>query len=609
MTYLSSAPTDINDIYWNGSYWLIAAEDGLFSSDNGENWTQVFEEHIYHINWNGTGWIASARTSDGKNITKHLYTSSDGINWSLSESIVSSSNDNSFISASYWHNGSWILGDSIGRIYSKNSEQWNSENELIFGGYITHVFYDGHFNIVERIDDSIYQWNISQDGKNWEQKSLPQLTTTGMNLVSGITYDNENYFFTASASYGIESFYASQNGTDWTSASVKDEHYNLFVNSAWQLNGQWIVLAQKCNEHICLNGYLYMSVDGSSWEQAVLLDDGSMSENPERGSSSGFLFKDAIKNNDTLFVSSGADISATMITKDGTNWNIVDLGEFAVYDAKDGYWLAKRQSTNEYYIGKTLTSDSSQWIRVSDTYLYDIQKGENGLVAASYSGIYFSSDGLSFDQVANGVMFGANQLSWNGTEWLLVGDDNIASSTNGKDWQKIGVDGEYKYVVTDGENWLVVAPKQHAVLIPPSQCGNKPNGCNTAGNDFTSNTSILHLSRVGVVSSSTKGSSLITEFYHDVGLKLSSVESIYGTAEKYSFNVSYMDEHKNKRSCHYENGLAASLSFSASSTYASIGGFRMEVGNDSYQFVEPQQGGTFTFLMEDDGSLSYTVYK
>jgi hypothetical protein len=206
-TALSSQP-NLSEGYcvaWNGSYWLVGGNYGIFKSTDGVTWTSSTSviNAVLGLKWNGSIWVA---VGGGDN--KVAY-SSDGINWtpSASGNIVFSAG-----ATAIQYNGSiWVAGASnpnsghtLG--YSYDGIAWtpcpNSLDALNFR--VAVIGWNGSMWVA----GGSYSLAYSIDGINWTHSDQAVVTDT----VFGLDWNGSVW---VAGGYGQNQMMYSTDGMDW----------------------------------------------------------------------------------------------------------------------------------------------------------------------------------------------------------------------------------------------------------------------------------------------------------------------------------------------------------------------------------------------------------
>jgi len=197
LSYNNDNHTYLNNVAYNGSYFLIGGSNYIAKSSDGLVWTDVNVSAILgfvkSLAWDGNIWVAA-----GSNAHPFAY-SYNGVLW-VQANTGSLINSGTTVS----HNGTQFLAAGVGLyklISSKDGINWNgvmlSSNETYLPGYITDITWNGKYWIVTNTTDYINDPKIaySADLVTWYSSSSGNKLFSGVEYVNTITSRNrKNYY-------------------------------------------------------------------------------------------------------------------------------------------------------------------------------------------------------------------------------------------------------------------------------------------------------------------------------------------------------------------------------------------------------------------------------
>ena len=365
-----------NCVAWNGSLWLAGGSDNTMNyatiaySSDGINWALAnspISTDCIAIAWNGSMWVAGG---DGDNTLAYSY---DGINWNpLGHSYLTD-----VCVGIAWNGSMWVAVGSGG------------------GGSI---FY-------------------SYDGINW----LPGIQSATFTPI----------FVSASC--------VAWNGTLWVIGGSANWGTNTYILAYsydgvnWLVNDSVTVFPDGCN-CVAWNGSLWVAGGNDSFGNARTLAWSLDGINWTRSSSA--IFPNdcySVSWNGSVWIAGGlSDTNTLAYSYDGKNW--VGLGDTIFTSGQSCYGLASR--TVLPYVGSSPVAAAIK--NATDNFMVATGYGPNTL-AYSYDGIHWN--GLGSNPFPNGPGICA---AWNGSTWLAGGADytsnyyTIASSSDGIHWTNFG---------------------------------------------------------------------------------------------------------------------------------------------------------------------------
>ncbi len=410
-------------VYYGDGLWIAVGEDGaLFTSKDAESWeyrtidTLPYREFTDLIYAEDKGlWVATAdnRSYSGEN--NLLYTSENGIEWSVTEVDTLFA----FDSIAY-HGGQWVGILPLGQIFhSTNLTDWiqvdpNREDVLSDGRYLQGVNFDESQNIwVAYGQGGLILTSL--DGVNWEYKFNSHLVS-----VKAIAFDgSDRYVAVGKGSPSPVSY--SDDGVNWQSARGlvdSNQRVESYLIDVVYGDGLWRAVAYDA---------FYHSTDGVNWTLDII-DYGEK--------------KRSLRNAQVLAYG-----------KQVKRWVAIsfDLGEVFILD-EEGDNAGKWRFVLEY--------KESPIYGIAEALLFD---GEKWLVATSQS-IYYSYDGIAWQEVEYSAGSGRQwfrSIAYGQGKYiaLMLGSNaRYAVSDDGIQWEvkEFGISGARSITFDNGE-WHVVA--------------------------------------------------------------------------------------------------------------------------------------------------------
>jgi len=199
LLYNDDNHTNLNNVAYNGSYFLIGGFNYIAKSSDGLTWTEVDVTTILgfvkSITWNGILWVAA-----GSNALPIAY-SYDGEIWVAANT---GSLINSGFTVSY--NGTQFLAAGLGNyrlISSKDGINWTgvmlNSNETYLPGSITDITWNGKYWIVTNATNNLKDPKIaySSDLVTWYSSSSGNKLFSGVQYVNTITSRNRKNYYAA----------------------------------------------------------------------------------------------------------------------------------------------------------------------------------------------------------------------------------------------------------------------------------------------------------------------------------------------------------------------------------------------------------------------------
>ena len=231
-------------IYWSGSLWLIGTDNSMFYSYNSIHWLECDNTTSLDINdicYNGNNLYIALKNTPG------IAYSLDGIHWRNHQDTLSDVT----LNACVW-NGSFFVavGSNTGGTQSifKSSDgfSWvqSTNNPFMIGNDI--CWTGTRFIVAGSGDDNHVATSV--DGMNWVGNGLIS-ATTGMSCVS-------SHGAIAVCGSGIELFYSSDHGLNWS--SVSPSIFNVGIKKISFQNQRFIAIGEGTS-------FISYSFDGLLW--------------------------------------------------------------------------------------------------------------------------------------------------------------------------------------------------------------------------------------------------------------------------------------------------------------------------------------------------------
>lgn len=444
----------------NGRYVAVGKVGNIVTSTDGLHWTNVlmavdfdFTQVVFgngvfvagnYWYYDPVRWLTNVGASYGTMSAGVLFTSTDGLNWTLTPApgglpVTSLAYGNGKFIAS-GSDQAFIYTSLDGRHWTPQVWQWLRAESVGYAG--------GRFFAACEYD--LYS---STDGAQWSPQGWFYLWVNAASLAFG-----QNRFVSSALWEGVS--YVSDDGLTWHDSTLCWPYNYLKAIAA----GPNRFVAVPNDPSLTLLGTLLVSQDGVDWQEVdtgtgqelegVIYANGAFMAVGEAGA----------------IVTSPDGLTWTAVPMDWTDyWGLVSVGGVALAAGDNGTILA---STN----GQTWTACHTPNRRDLHAIHY-----ANGLyVAGGKKGALITSpDGVNWTARTSGLTNYIARIHWADGRWVAVADSGgIATSTNGLDWSSNNTGGAYGSAnVTDHEglaygNGLWVAVGGYSGSVPwPCQGG------------------------------------------------------------------------------------------------------------------------------------------
>jgi photosystem II stability/assembly factor-like uncharacterized protein len=336
--------TETNDIKNKLSETTSSDISTLYSSTNtlGRSWVQSnITTQIHCVTYANGIWVAGSRVSKG------IFYSTDGINWS-STNITS----NDVVTISYG-NGVWVADvGNIGVYYSYDGITWNVTS-ITSGTYTAVTYYNGLWLIGSGSSSEKNGIYYSYDGINWTK-------CTGIDSTYFYydTIKHANGMWVAAPRYS--GIYYSYDGINWTKCNGGGNLYDLKY-----AQGKWVGSSSS----------MYYSYNGVDWYLGSITTDS---------------YASICYGNNGVWAAANDDDSGLYYSFNGINWyqSSITSGFWTKIHYVNGVFLANKYNGGIYY-----STNGINWYKSDLT----TGAGFNGfayndgmIVLGGYNGIYYS---------------------------------------------------------------------------------------------------------------------------------------------------------------------------------------------------------------------------
>jgi len=464
---------DLNGAATNGSLYVVVGNGGtILTSPDTTTWTQrraIFTtQDLNDVIWDGTQFIVVGNS--GK-----IVTSNDGITWinrvPVSDHLYAiTQSDNLVVAVG---NTGAIFTTTDGITWSKKTSTSTSK--------LHQIHWNGTQFVVVGAGNTIL---ISTDGTNWTFDGF-----TEVNTLKAITWSGTQYVLTT-----LEGeIFSSADATSWTLASTPT---TTSVNTIEYHAGQYIaagiygkVLTSSNAIDWTIQGANYETLYDIHWDGSQYIAVGDTTQ---------------LSSTDSLNWSArSSSLSYNAITSNGSRYVAV-AGFGAVNYSTDGItWQG-------------LIADS-----VGFNTLNDVIWADNQFVIVGAGGfISTSADGATWNNQSSGITTSLHAVSWNGTQYVAVGNSAILTSPDAVTWtpQTLPDSGSYRDIVWNGS--LFVAVGSGAITSPDGATWVRQNAESSTLYAVTWNGSeFMAVGQIGVTTSSIDGTNWVEEItgtYNDL---------------------------------------------------------------------------------------------
>ena len=190
--------TNVFDIAYNGSYYVLVSDTGVYTSPNGTSWTLSPSSPITFqcITYNGIYWVAAGSSTIGYSV--------DGVSWSNASGSFGSPN---FKAIAYNGHTLVVANTNSGNIFYSDDKGLSWTAVAVGGTQVPSVTWNGSYFLVGTF--SPYGLYYSRDGRSWTQSpTTPSETVTSIFWNGRITYG-----------VGTTNTYQTTDGITWTQSA------------------------------------------------------------------------------------------------------------------------------------------------------------------------------------------------------------------------------------------------------------------------------------------------------------------------------------------------------------------------------------------------------
>jgi hypothetical protein len=234
----------INDIVWNGSYWLVGGQRVLANnqtiqkSGDGNSWTfsvnSMLNEATYGIAWNGSYWLAVGNNF-GNTVT--AAKSTDGLTWtSYGNPFPGGTGFKIAWNGLYWIAVGFTVDRTISIAKSTNESTWISPvNPILFNG--NDIAWNGSYWIaVGQVIEGLVGIFKSTDGLAWTAAN----GTFEFPYVNGISWNGSYWVAVGNNFSGTPVIATSSDGLTWTEITTNAFPANNEIKSVIWDGSKWI---------------------------------------------------------------------------------------------------------------------------------------------------------------------------------------------------------------------------------------------------------------------------------------------------------------------------------------------------------------------------------
>lgn len=418
-----------NQIIKANDYFICGNNDGVLRSKDLVNWEKIgtLDSEVYSVAFGNNTYLARTRTA--------IYRSTNGTTWEKSIDIT---HDN--FGEVAFGNGLFIATSSGALRLSTDGITWrqvsNPAKEWRKAKYA-----DGYWWFYSRWE--MKQLYRSLDGENWETLDLP------VDLVRYVGFDpiDDRVYFIGQVN---------DKNDDWNSRAhtyayrIRGDEVEQLSHIDYEYTPYVPPIAIKA-------GKVLMGFDRA----VTFLED----YQPEYVYNSPYLWSKApeLSYVNNQFIAYGSNELQT--STDGTNWNTIASKNDEIPYGKFAYG-------NGYYVGYNHHGPSLAALKAHHQSFNSVAFGGGVFVGLNYSGIYYSTNGQTWD-LADASIVNAAYLVYGGGAFIAYNEDAVYRSTNGIEWSKVSkgefaagysciiygentfyaFDSNQCYTSTDGRSW------------------------------------------------------------------------------------------------------------------------------------------------------------
>ncbi len=364
---------DLEDVIWDGSQFIaVGKKNTVLTSGDGVHWNlitpQSYSNNFHKVIWDGSRFLAIGGEGE-------ILLSGDGINWTshyIGHEVT--------LKNLFWDGNTYIAVGKSGTLFtSSNGTQWTRYGYGAASDYKSLLLHDTKYYLAG--------WDgiaMSSDAKNW---------TTTVDDFHAYHIDRINGQYIA---VGIgNSLRISEDGENWSTIILPSGPLALRDMAS---NSDIIIAVGS-------NGYIYASSDGEMWTRC----DSGTNEQLKGITWSGSEFYAAGSSGVILRSSDGLTWSHVTIEATSTFYDIIWTGDMLLAVGSDNF----------------ISLDGTTWHEITAEYFTpsSILKTESQFIAANPIQGYVSTslDGISWSLIKIPATFHAEDVDWDGEEFILVG--------------------------------------------------------------------------------------------------------------------------------------------------------------------------------------------
>ncbi|RLA67147.1 MAG: hypothetical protein DRQ78_03150 [Epsilonproteobacteria bacterium] len=487
-------------VSYNDKLWLYMGVDedsnkneAVWSSTNGADWVQEANTTAFGarqnaevVNFNDKLWLIGGSNDDENtdDYSKDIYSSSDGITWSLEANTTSFLARERF-SATVFDDKIWLTGGGDWNLYEGLNDVWYSSDGINWTEATSSADFPIRYDTTLTTHDS-KMWVIggysdtsnlsdvwsSIDGITWTEEVSIASFASSDNGYDGryghqtVSFNDKLYVisgFAGNSTSIVNDVWSSSDGVSWTlennNTSFNHREYFQVVEHSSEL---YLIGGEEKEDHEYSND-VFSSSDAITWSRETT------AKLPEQTDASSVVF------NGKIWVVGGSKERGgysddVWSSEDGINWtqetNSAAFGDriyhkVLAYD--DKLWLIAGKKDSVYMNDIWSSEDGITWTEVTSSANFSARTSfsavvSNGLmlVVGGYDNtklndVWSSSDGETWTQMSDGnftARSGSSLVDFNSKLWMFGGggtsntyNDILTSDDNGTTWTEEVADG------------------------------------------------------------------------------------------------------------------------------------------------------------------------
>lgn len=396
---ISGTKSFLSKIIWNGSFYLIVGEGNILKSTDGVHWEKTLNKNFKNFDtmaWSGSMFLASAyyvvEESDKNVMHSVLYSSNDGVKWRVIrddskyryEDIVVSQGK-FYILGQYYIPGTYRGDVYIDNGYKSRISIFNGKTivDKELKDTLSGLYHANNKFLSFFYGKSIEDWHsilVSEDSINWSKVPLDIVKKhekvrseigTGLPKLKCINYDGKKYSFVGSN--GV--IYISDDGYNWE--SVRPAISSILMDIIW--DGKKFIITSG-------DGSFRYSYDGLKW----------------------------------IYSKDVSTYALNSISYNGSKYVALTTYDFLVSD--DGINWEQRSTYLSQHL-KKIIFDGNRFIVLSSS-------RKDGKTVISEI-----TEDNNLNQLSANLLFNPRDMIWDGEKYIIVGEDMLQYSTDGKTWK------------------------------------------------------------------------------------------------------------------------------------------------------------------------------